>query len=134
MNSSRKVCAFKRKSKRRKGYPSGTCVKRGQRIVHGDKELLEKPGKEGLCPCGSGRHFQRDITLKQRALSGPCSLELLLQLGEDMEQNWQEALMNIGLWGPPRPSRRKRMTHCKTGKVLTFLNSSLLSSSDRRNE
>ena len=45
-------------SKRRKGYPSETRVKRGLRIVHGDKELLEKLGRNDLCPCGSGRRFQ----------------------------------------------------------------------------
>jgi uncharacterized protein YecA (UPF0149 family) len=33
-------------------------VKRGTRIVHRDKELVEKLGKEDLCPCGSGRRFQ----------------------------------------------------------------------------
>ncbi len=45
-------------SKRRKGFPSETRVKRGQRIVHGDKELVEKRGRNDLCPCGSGRRFQ----------------------------------------------------------------------------
>jgi hypothetical protein len=44
-------------SKRRKGYPSETFVKRGARIVHGAKELLEKLGRRDLCPCGSGRRF-----------------------------------------------------------------------------
>jgi len=33
-------------------------VKRGHRIVHGDKELQEKLGRADLCPCGSGRRFQ----------------------------------------------------------------------------
>jgi hypothetical protein len=33
-------------------------VKCGTRIVHGQKELLEKLGKDDLCPCGSGRRFQ----------------------------------------------------------------------------
>jgi uncharacterized protein YecA (UPF0149 family) len=27
-------------------------------MVHGDKELLEKLGRNDLCPCGSGRRFQ----------------------------------------------------------------------------
>ena len=45
-------------SKRRRGYPSETRVKRGQRVVGGDKELLEKLGRDDLCPCGSGRRFQ----------------------------------------------------------------------------
>lgn len=45
-------------SKRRKGYPSETKVKRGIRIVHGDKLLGEKLGRNDLCPCGSQRLFQ----------------------------------------------------------------------------
>jgi hypothetical protein len=52
------ICAFERTSKRRCGYPSESAVKRGRRIVHGDKELSEKLGKDDLCPCGSGRRFQ----------------------------------------------------------------------------
>jgi uncharacterized protein YecA (UPF0149 family) len=43
--------------KRRKGFPSETQVKRGGRVVHGDKELREKLGRNDLCPCGSGRRF-----------------------------------------------------------------------------
>ena len=31
-------------SKRRKGFPSETNVQRGDRVVHGDKELMEKLG------------------------------------------------------------------------------------------
>lgn len=46
-------------SKRRKGYPSETNVKRGDRTVHGTKELLEKLGRNDLCPCGSARSFSR---------------------------------------------------------------------------
>jgi uncharacterized protein YecA (UPF0149 family) len=45
-------------SKRRRGYPSETQVGRGVRVVHGDKELIEKLGNRDLCPCGSGRRFQ----------------------------------------------------------------------------
>jgi len=48
---------FEITSKRRKGFPSETNVKRGLRIVHGDKELSEKLGRNDLCPCGSGRIF-----------------------------------------------------------------------------
>ena len=44
-------------SKRRKGFPSETRVKRGVRVVRGDKELSEKLGRNDLCPCGSGRSF-----------------------------------------------------------------------------
>jgi SEC-C motif len=49
---------FEITSKRRKGFPSETRVKRGRRIVHGDKELQEKLGRNDLCPCGSGHSFQ----------------------------------------------------------------------------
>jgi uncharacterized protein YecA (UPF0149 family) len=48
---------FEITSKRRKGFPSETRVKRGERIVHGMKELFEKLGRNDLCPCGSGRSF-----------------------------------------------------------------------------
>ncbi|WP_409977395.1 SEC-C metal-binding domain-containing protein [Sphingomonas sp. Y38-1Y] len=50
--------AFERTFKRRKGYPSETQVKRGLRFVHGDKELVEKLGRNDPCPCGSGHRFQ----------------------------------------------------------------------------
>ena len=46
-------------SKRRKGYPSETHVKRGVRIVHGEKQLEEKLGRNDLCPCGSGQLFKK---------------------------------------------------------------------------
>jgi len=45
-------------SKRRRSFPSEARVKRGLRIVGGDKELVEKLGRNDLCPCGSGRRFQ----------------------------------------------------------------------------
>ncbi len=50
--------AFEVIAKRRKGYPSETRVKRGFRVVHGDKELVEKLGRNDPCPCGSGSSFQ----------------------------------------------------------------------------
>jgi uncharacterized protein YecA (UPF0149 family) len=46
-------------SKRRRGFPSETNVKRGVRIVHGNKLFEEKLGRNDLCPCGSGRIFKR---------------------------------------------------------------------------
>jgi uncharacterized protein YecA (UPF0149 family) len=53
-------CGFNEStSKRRKGYPSETKVRRGQRVVHADKELVEKLGRNDLCPCGSGKRFKR---------------------------------------------------------------------------
>ena len=48
---------FEITSKRRKGFPSETHVKKGVRIVHGFKELREKLGRNDLCPCGSGHRF-----------------------------------------------------------------------------
>jgi uncharacterized protein YecA (UPF0149 family) len=45
-------------SKRRKGFPSETSVKRGDRTVRGTKELTEKLGRNDPCPCGSARSFQ----------------------------------------------------------------------------
>ena len=60
--------AFEVSSKRRKSFPSESQVKRGQRIVHGDKELREKLGRDDLCPCGSGRRFQA-VLLVQRPVS-----------------------------------------------------------------
>ena len=42
-------------SKRRRGYPSETKVKAGARIVHADKLLEEKLGRNDLCPCGSSK-------------------------------------------------------------------------------
>jgi len=46
-------------SKRRKGFPSETQVGRGVRSVHGDKEFIEKLGRNDLCPCGSGKRFKK---------------------------------------------------------------------------
>jgi uncharacterized protein YecA (UPF0149 family) len=48
---------FEITSKRRKGFPSETRVKRGAQIVHGDKQLTEKLGRNDSCPCGSMRRF-----------------------------------------------------------------------------
>jgi uncharacterized protein YecA (UPF0149 family) len=50
--------AFEVTSKRRKGFPSETNVKRGDRTVGGGKELAEKLGRDDPCPCGSARLFQ----------------------------------------------------------------------------
>jgi SEC-C motif len=52
-----KPIAFEVSSKRRKGYPSETHVRRGDRVVGGTKELIEKLGRNDPCPCGSGRRF-----------------------------------------------------------------------------
>jgi len=56
--TSPKTFAFESMSKRRKGFPSETKVKRGVRIIR-DKQLEEKLGRNDLCPCGSGQRFKR---------------------------------------------------------------------------
>jgi uncharacterized protein YecA (UPF0149 family) len=56
---SKKNGFFEPMSKRRRGYPSETKVKAGVRIVHGNKLLMEKLGRNDLCPCGSGQRFKR---------------------------------------------------------------------------
>jgi len=50
---------FKPMRKRCRGYPSESKVKRGVRIVHGEKLLEEKLGRNDLCPCGSGKRFKK---------------------------------------------------------------------------
>lgn len=66
--------AFEVSSKRRKGYPSETNVKRGLRFVRGrpeddeSVELVEKLGRNDPCPCGSGTRFQ-SLLPKRRPLS-----------------------------------------------------------------
>jgi uncharacterized protein YecA (UPF0149 family) len=54
-------------SKRRRSFPSEARVKRGLRIIGGDKELVEKLGRNDLCPCGSRRRFQ-ELLPQERAL------------------------------------------------------------------
>jgi hypothetical protein len=41
------------------GILSEAHVKRGRRIVHGDKELCERLGRNDSCPCGSGLLFKK---------------------------------------------------------------------------
>ncbi|MFQ6311168.1 SEC-C domain-containing protein [Lysobacter capsici] len=53
--------------KRRKGFPSESRVKRGRRLVHGDKELVEKLGRNDPCPCGSTRRF-KELLPRRRAV------------------------------------------------------------------
>jgi uncharacterized protein YecA (UPF0149 family) len=53
-------------SKRRRGYPSETHVKQGAQIVHGNKLLEEKLGRNDPCPCGSGKRFKRCCLRKGR--------------------------------------------------------------------
>jgi hypothetical protein len=59
MNSLTNSHFFEPMSKRRRGFPSETHVKRGVRVVSGDKLLEEKLGRNDLCPCGSGKRFKK---------------------------------------------------------------------------
>ncbi len=52
------ACCSQRLASGGGGYPSQTHVRRGDRVVQGDKELIEKLGRNDLCPCGSNRRFQ----------------------------------------------------------------------------
>ena len=56
-NNTQDESNFEITSKRRKGFPSETQVKHGVRVVHGNKELSEKLGRNDLCPCGSEHSF-----------------------------------------------------------------------------
>src|SRR5215469_2325972 len=62
--------AFEATSKRRKGFPSETNVKRGDRIVHGSKELSEKLGRGDPCPCGSSKSFPALLSAQRLLLTG----------------------------------------------------------------
>jgi len=64
--------AFEVSSKRRKGFPSETKVKRGLRFVRGgEKETVEKLGREDHCPCGSGKRFQASLHGRRPVSTGP---------------------------------------------------------------
>lgn len=66
-------------SKRRRGYPSETNVKRGDRGVqtpHGHKEFLEKLGRNDLCPCGSGLRFQAVLSEDGPLLTGRTGMTI----------------------------------------------------------
>src|SRR5436189_6096479 len=61
-------------SKRRRGFPSETNVKRGPRSVKGgEKELQERLGNNDPCPCGSGRRFQEVLPQQRPLLTAPVA-------------------------------------------------------------
>jgi uncharacterized protein YchJ len=66
--------AFERSSKRRRGFPSETHVKRGQRVVHVTKDLLEKLGRNDPCPCGSAKRFQELLPRLRSLLTAPSAI------------------------------------------------------------
>jgi len=81
--------AFERTSKRRKGYPSETRVKRGLRTIkNGEIELLEKLGRNDPCPCGSGIRFQEVLHELGPVSTGPRSGTI----GGDLPSRLREGL------------------------------------------
>jgi hypothetical protein len=62
-------------SKRRKGFPSETRVKRGDRTIRGGEvELLERLGNNDPCPCGSGRRLQELLPQQRPLLTAPAAM------------------------------------------------------------
>ncbi|WP_205760876.1 SEC-C metal-binding domain-containing protein [Luteolibacter luteus] len=52
-------------------------MKRGHRVVNGDKELSEKLGRNDPCPCGSSSKFQELLHAHRRlrwCAAGPLLL------------------------------------------------------------
>lgn len=74
------TCAFEVTSKRRKGFPSETGVKRGDRVVGGVKELIEKLGRNDPCPCGSARSFQALLPAQRMLLMAPTAITISAEL------------------------------------------------------
>jgi hypothetical protein len=70
------TCPFEVTSKRRKGFASETRVRRGDRIVRGDKELHEKLGRRDPCPCGSGRSFQVLLPARRHLLTAAIGITI----------------------------------------------------------
>lgn len=69
--------AFEVTSKRRRGYPSETRVKRGLRFVHGEEiELVEKLGRKDPCPCGSALSFQALLPALGPVSAGPSGMTI----------------------------------------------------------
>jgi len=74
---------FEPMSKHRKGFPSETKVKRGLRIIHGNKELVEKIGRNDLCriACSLDESLQSPTPNVQRTVQQ--RLEALIEQVED---------------------------------------------------
>jgi len=87
--STRNSPRFEVTSKRRKGFPSETQVRRGDRVVHGNKELAEKLGRNDPCLCGSTKAFKR-CCLKsgrfRRRQSRPLSALSLREVRADVHE------------------------------------------------
>jgi len=63
--------SFEPTSKRRRGFPSESRVKRGDRIVGSGTELIEKLGRDDPCPCRLGPPLSA-VAAAARAASTAC--------------------------------------------------------------
>ena len=73
-------------------------MKRGLRVVHGEKELIEKLGRNDPCPCGSGRRFQG--VLSQDA---PVSSTRTITLADETLRSMAEPSSHKGSGGGSIP-------------------------------
>jgi hypothetical protein len=110
--------AFEITRKRRRSFPSETHVKRGRRFVHGDVELIEKLGRNDLCPCGSGRRFQEllhEIAPLRRRQSQP------VLLGIDEMAGTSGHFANAGITACAMASSRRACLGDRGSSVDRFL-------------
>jgi len=109
-----KKAAFERMSKRRRGFPSEACVKRGFRIVHGDKELTEKLGRNDDARVAAGGRFKKCC---MRADASTASVVTTTNADD------ADPMMSAGPVGDPCPgpgSSRGGRTNYGTPVVLQY--------------
>ncbi|MRD48928.1 hypothetical protein GHT07_16695 [Caenimonas koreensis DSM 17982] len=116
---------FEVTSKRRKGFPSETQVKRGDRVVNGRKELVEKLGRNDPCPCGSSLRFQA-VLHAQRRLRRLRSRSFLSGIEEAAMLSRMRPL-SPPLYGtaPDKPvaARGATLLSCRRSEYLALLSS-----------
>ncbi|MBL8325089.1 MAG: SEC-C domain-containing protein [Rubrivivax sp.] len=113
-------------SKRRKGFPSEARVKRGQRIVHGGKELIEKLGRNDPCPCGSGRSFQALLPARRLLLTARAAITTSAERHGHLSVGHEESAAERSAHRPgfnrptgvPRPASRRREAVATTHAAL----------------
>jgi hypothetical protein len=89
-------------------------VRRGDRVVHGDKELSEKLGRNDLCPCGSERRFQ-EMLPALRPLRRERAELLRPRLAHD--QVTQRGFGPVALWGVAQLAARRILTPQAAGSI-----------------
>ena len=60
-------------------------MKRGLRIVHGDKELVEKLGRNDPCPCRSGKRLQEVLAALLPVSTARSGTTIGVSEGEELE-------------------------------------------------